>query len=70
MRVEIIVYMDEAANGAGVDFCESRLRVSPAKASVFLISGTDVVCRCLIKMSTMHGEWTHHDHTASELPGS
>lgn len=37
--------------------------VSPDK------SGTDVMSSvCLIKVSNDAREWTHHDHTASELP--
>jgi len=54
--------------GGGVDTCESRVffickSVSPDK------SGTDVMSSvCLIKVSNDAREWTHHDHTASELP--
>lgn len=54
--------MDEAATGCGgwtLFICKS---MSPDK------SGTDVMSVCLIKMSNDAREWTHHDHTASELP--
>jgi len=50
--------------GAGVDICESR---NFLLAKACRQSGTDVVSS-VIKVSNDAREWTHHDHTASELP--
>lgn len=63
--------MDETATGCGGEgwTLANRAFFFICKSVSSDKSGTDVMSSvCLIKVSNDAREWTHHDHTASELP--